>query len=52
MKILHKMGIAKRPIEEQVAEVQRDLSKLWILGNTEEMWSCIFGTNMNNLIIE
>jgi hypothetical protein len=23
-KILHKMGIAKRPIEERVAEVQRD----------------------------
>jgi hypothetical protein len=34
-KILHKMGIAKRPIEERVAEVQRDLSKFWILGNTE-----------------
>jgi hypothetical protein len=52
MKILHKMGIAKRPIEERVAEVQRDLSKFWILGNTEEMWRCIFGTNINILIIE
>ncbi len=51
-KILHKMGITKHPIEERVSEVQRDLFKFWILGNTEEMWRCIFGTNINILIIE
>jgi hypothetical protein len=34
-KILHKMGIAKRLIEERLAEVQRDLSKFWILGDIE-----------------
>jgi hypothetical protein len=50
--ILHKIWITKHPIEEQVAEAQRDLFKLWILGNTEEMWRCIFGTNINILIIE
>jgi hypothetical protein len=51
-KILHKIGINKHPIEERVAEAQRDLFKLWILGNTEEMWRCIFGTTINILIIE